>query len=288
MVKMIRTVKDIIILIRPHHWVKNLLVVAPPFFGGIVFLNSGNFIVTLMAFTAFSFISSAGYIINDLLDSTQDRLHPKKKNRPLASGRIRNDTVLSITAILLILSIVISIRINFYFLLTCVVYLIVTTLYSLTLKKIVVVDALCIAAGFLLRIIAGGFALNTHVSNWLYLTTLLLSLLLAFGKRRGELNLVKKGHIFREVLKDYNEKFLDRSIIFLAGASIITFSVYSIAEGWKIFITTTPFICFGTLRYLYLIRHRSKGDPTEALLKDKLMFICVLSWIVLFGLIIYI
>ncbi|MGH7885403.1 MAG: UbiA prenyltransferase family protein [Thermodesulfobacteriota bacterium] len=283
-----RMLKDIAILIRPHHWVKNLLVVAPSFFGEIVFKNSGNFLIILMAFTAFSFISSAGYIINDLLDSKQDKLHPKKKKRPLASGRISKNIALIIISVLFTLSILISLKINIYFLLTCLIYLFVTTLYSLILKKIVVVDALCIAAGFLLRIIAGGFALNVHVSNWLYLTTLLLSLLLAFGKRRGELDLVKKGHIFREVLNHYNEKFLDRSIIFLALASIITFSVYSIGEGWKIFITTTPFICFGTLRYLHLIKHRSKSDPTEALLKDRWMFISVLSWIILFGLIIYI
>ncbi len=285
---MFSRLKDIIILIRPHHWIKNLLVVAPPFFGGIVFLNSENFLTIFLAFISFSLMSSVGYLINDLLDAKNDRLHPKKRNRPVASRRISKNTVIIIAGFLLILSIFISLKVNFYFLLTTLVYLAITVLYSLVLKKIFIVDSLCIATGFLLRIIAGGLALNVDVSNWLYITTLFLSLLLAFGKRKVELGVARQGHHFREVLEHYNKKFLDVASILLSLGSIITFSIYSLNKGWKIFFTTTPFVCFGTLRYLYIIRNKSEGDPTEVLLKDKWLFVCVLSWIILFGLIIYI
>lgn len=284
---MFSTLKDIIISIRPHHWVKNLLVVAPPFFGGIVFLNYLNFVNTFLAFISFSLIASVGYLINDLLDANKDKLHPKKKNRPVASGRINKNTVIFLAVLLFIISVSISFRINFYFLLATIVYLAVTLLYSIALKKIVIVDSLCIATGFLLRIISGGLALNIDVSNWLYITTLLLSLLLAFGKRKVELELVEKGFKFREVLEHYDKKFLEVATVVLAVGSIITFSIYSFNKGWEIFFTTTPFVCFGTLRYLHLIRNRSEGDPTEVLLKDKWLSICVLSWVVLFGLIIY-
>lgn len=285
---MFSILKDITVLIRPHHWVKNLLVVAPPFFGGIVFLNYQNFHTTFLAFIAFSFIASVGYLINDLLDSSKDKLHPKKKKRPIASGRVSKKTVFFLVTLLFILSIFISLKINSYFLLTTLVYLNITILYSFWLKKIVVVESLCIASGFLLRIIAGGLALNVSVSKWLYITTLLLSLLLAFGKRKVELELVEQGYNFRDVLKHYDKNFLNITTVFFALGSIAAFSIYSLSKGWTIFFTTTPFVCFGTLRYLYLIRNKSKGDPTEVLLKDKWLFICVLSWIILFGLIIYI
>ena len=212
---------------------------------------------------------------------------PRKKNRPVASGRISKNTVIFLAIFLFILSVSISFGINLYFLLTTIIYLTVTLIYSIALKKIVIVDSLCIATGFLLRIIAGGLALNVNVSGWLYITTLFLSLLLAFGKRKVELELSEKGYEFREVLKHYNKRFLNIATVVLAVGSIITFSIYSFSNGWKIFFTTTPFVCFGTLRYLYLIRNKSEGDPTEVLMKDKWLFICVLSWIVLFGLIIY-
>lgn len=285
---MISDLKNTVSILRPHHWVKNLLVVAPAFFGGIVFSSNENFLTTFLAFAAFSLISSVGYIINDFMDSAQDSLHPVKNKRPLASGTISWNKAFIIAIVLFILSLVISTGINLNFLITLLTYLLVTTLYSIYLKKIFLVDALCIAAGFLLRIIAGGVALNVEVSSWLYITTLLLSLLLVFGKRRVELLEIKSGENFREVLRYYSESFLDKAVYVLGVSSILTFSLYSAGQGWMIFTTTTPFVVFGTLRYIYLVKHRSKGDPTDALLKDRWMFAVVLSWIALFAVIIYI
>lgn len=284
---MIPLLKDYVILIRSHHWVKNFLVIAPAFFGGLVFKNYENFITTFLAFISFSFISSVGYIINDILDSEQDKLHPTKSKRPLASGRISTKTALILALTLFLISILLSVKINKTFLITTLLYLCITLLYSLYLKKIFIIDAISIASGFLLRIIAGGVALNIDVSNWLFTTTLLLSLLLAFGKRRVELEFVRNSREFREVLKYYDKNFLDRTIYILATASIIAFSVYSIGHGWKIFITTTPFVIFGTARYIYLVKNSSKGDPTDALLKDRWVSAFVFIWILLFAYTIY-
>ena len=284
---MISDLKDTVSIARPHHWVKNLLVIAPAFFAGIVFSSKENFITTFLAFAAFSLISSVGYIINDFMDSAQDSRHPVKNKRPLASGAVTWKKAFIIALVFFILTLIISVGINLKFVITMLTYLLVTTLYSIYLKKIFLVDALCIASGFLLRIIAGGVALNVEVSSWLYITTLLLSLLLVSGKRRVELLEIKSGENFREVLKYYSEGFLDKAVYVLGISSILTFSLYSAGQGWIIFTTTTPFVIFGTLRYIYLVKHRSKGDPTDALLKDFWMFALVLSWIVLFGIIIY-
>ena len=283
-----RLLKDYIYLLRPEQWLKNLLVLAPPFFGGVLFANSEMVINMILAFIAFSLASSTAYVTNDISDIESDRLHPKKKLRPLASGRVGVTEAVVLAIITLVISLVLSFWVNKGFLLITAVYLVLSLLYSFYFERIVIVDAFIIAIGFVLRIEAGGLASGIEVTSWLLLTTFLLSLLLVFGKRRFELAMVKnKGVQFREVLAQYNEKFLDTALSIFATSALVTYSIYVVGSDSKIFLITIPFACYGILRYMYLVQTDKSGDPTEALLKDKWLFLCVAIWLLATSLIIY-
>ena len=286
--KMSRIVKDLFYLLRPAHWVKNLLVVAPAFFAGTVFSSPENFFTAFFAFLSFSFASSVGYIFNDLLDIQNDRNHPVKKNRPIAAGRIKAAKAVILAFIILCISIFIALTINKIFTLIVISYLVLTLSYSLGLKKIVIIESFCIAGGFLLRIAAGGASSGLSISVWLILTTLFLSLLLAFGKRRSELNMTGQNKPFRKVLTKYNKTFLDYLLIIFAGASVITYSIYLFNTSMGLLLITIPLAVFGVVRYVYLARNKSRGEPTEALLKDHWMLACVVVWLIIKGLAIYI
>lgn len=289
MVMIMRTpgLKDVLVSIRPHHWVKNLLVIAPAFFGGVLFENTQNVISALLAFMSFSFASSAGYVLNDLTDVSFDIMHPKKKKRPIPSGRIGKRTALILLLLSLSLSLILASDLPYSFTLIIFAYLILTTSYTFYLKNVVIVDSFCIAGGFLLRIAGGGLAIGVSISSWLFLTTFLLSLLLAFGKRRAELNYNNDTESFREVLKYYNAGFLDTSIAIFATTSILSFSLYTVNVGPEVFILTVPFVCFGVLRYIYLVQIDATGDPTEVLLGDWWLLSSVITWLFLSGVIIY-
>lgn len=279
--------RDLVLSLRPHHWIKNLLVIAAPFFGGVLFESTETVVLSVLAFVAFSLASSAGYILNDLSDTTPDSLHPEKKKRPIVSGRISKPQALLMSMICLALSIAISLMINFSFTLAILAYLLLTVSYTYRLKEIVIVDSFCIAGGFILRIAAGGLATSVAISSWLFITTFLLALLLAFGKRRAELNYSGSSESFRAVLRHYNSGFLDITLSIFSTASILAFALYAVNVGPGIFVSTVPFVCFGVLRYLYLVQLNSNGDPTDVLIKDVWLLGSVFIWLVLTGLIIY-
>ena len=285
--KMSNLVKDLFYLLRPTHWVKNLLVVAPAFFGGTVFGSFDNFITAFLAFLSFSLASSVGYIFNDVFDIENDKNHPVKKNRPIASGRILTRYALALALFLLIVSIFTALKINIIFTVILVTYLVLTASYSLGLKNIVIIESFCIAGGFLLRILGGGASSGLAISGWLILTTLFLSLLLAFGKRRSELNMSSENKTFRKVLSKYDKVFLDYMLVVFASASIITYSIYLINTSMGLILITIPLACFGVVRYVYLARKKSKGDPTEALLKDYWLLATVVAWLIIKGIAIY-
>jgi 4-hydroxybenzoate polyprenyltransferase len=159
--------------------------------------------------------------------------------------------------------------------------------YSLFLQYLVILDAFTIAAGFVLRIMAGGYASNTEVSSWLLLTTFLLSVLLAFGKRRYELSIAGQSKPFRKVLKEYNDRFLDSGIIIFATTAIVTFSIYAVEIGKKEFVVSVPFACYGVLRYLQIVQRENGVDPTDAFIKDRALFVAVFLWIFVTALIVY-
>ena len=285
---MVRLIKDYIYLLRPEQWLKNLLVLAPPFFGGVLFSNSFMVSTMILSFIAFSLASSTAYVTNDISDIESDKLHPKKKLRPLAAGRVGVSQAVVLAVITLVASLVLSYLVNTGFLIITAVYLLLSLLYSLYFERIVIVDAFIIAIGFVLRIEAGGLASGIGVTSWLLLTTFLLSLLLVFGKRRFELAMVKnKGQSFRKVLADYNEKFLDTALGIFATSALVTYSIYVVGSDSKIFLITIPFACYGVLRYMYLVQTDTSGDPTESLLKDMWLLLCVTIWLVITALIIY-
>jgi 4-hydroxybenzoate polyprenyltransferase len=280
-------IRDIVSLLRVHQWIKNLLIFAPPFFAGIFFNNIQMFFQMILAFFCFSLVSSSAYIINDLSDIDNDKLHPTKKNRPIPSGRINKYIAVVILLVCLVSSTFISFYFGTSFLLVLALYLLMGIAYSLFLQYLVILDAFTIAAGFVLRIMAGGYASNTEVSSWLLLTTFLLSVLLAFGKRRYELSIAGQSKPFRKVLKEYNDRFLDSGIIIFATTAIVTFSIYAVEIGKKEFVVSVPFACYGVLRYLQIVQRENGVDPTDAFIKDRALFVAVFLWIFVTALIVY-
>lgn len=280
--------RDIVLLLRPHQWVKNLLVLAPPFFGGVLFTGWGMAFIMLFAFLAFSLASSVGYVINDVVDLEADRLHPQKKLRPIASGKVRKVEALVIALAAFVGAVVISYSVDIGFLAVVIAYMVLSVLYSLYLQRFALIDCFVIAIGFVLRIEAGGLASGTVVSNWLLLTTFVLSLLLALGKRRHEFTAAAadpSGH--RESLSGYNLNFLDQAITIFATTAIVTYAIYAIEVGSKVFLITVVFACYGVLRYMHLVQSSISGDPTESLLRDPPLLLCVLLWLVLTAVILY-
>jgi len=253
--------------LRIRHWVKNLFLFAAPFFGGS--LASQTVIsFALPAFLAFSFASSAVYIFNDIQDIAYDRRHPKKKNRPVTSGNITIKNAY-ITAILLVfISSVLSIFISLQFFFIVVIYIFIHIAYSLWLKDIPVVDLLCIASGFLLRVLAGGAAFHVDVSTWLLLTMFTISLVLASGKRIGEtISLNEHAIKQRKALRYYSQSVLRAILLISASASLITYVMYTL-EQHEGLVYTVPVVLFGLFRYIVLAR-KGFGDPTDAMTKDK-------------------
>jgi len=280
-------VRDYVLLVRPEHWVKNCLVIAPSFFAGTLFENLNNLLVGLTAFFSFSFITSVGYILNDLADRESDRNHTVKKNRPIASGKIQTAAAVIVGIALLALGMFMAFKINLSYVLMLICYLVVSSFYTLLLKNIVIIELFFISFGFLIRIFAGGISCNIPISGWFILLTLFLSLLLAFGKRRTELNAVNKGANFKKVLNNYNASFLDSGVLIFSTMSIIIYSLYLVYRGMDGMLFTIPLVCFGILRYIYLINVKSKGEPTDALLNDIWLLSCVVLWLVTNGIIIY-
>jgi len=279
------SIKDLLHLLRAHHWVKNLLVLAPPFFGGVLFSEADMFFRMVQAFLAFSLVSSAGYIVNDLFDRDTDSIHPTKRFRPIASGRVGKGYALLFALLTVFISLLISLGFNKVFFIILISYFILSLAYSFYLQYIVFVDVISIAIGFVLRIEGGGFASEVKVSNWLLVMTVMLSLLLALGKRRFEIETHSEDSNFRRVLSKYNPNYIDRVFAVLAVAAVLTYVLYSFDRGPDEFIITIPFVCFWVIRYAYLVRTNRIGDPTESLIKDKWLFLGVLTWLIVTSLI---
>jgi len=279
------SIKDLLHLLRAHHWVKNLLVLAPPFFGGVLFSEADMFFRMVQAFLAFSLVSSAGYIVNDLFDRDTDSIHPTKRFRPIASGRVGKGYALLFALLTVFISLLISFGFNKVFFVILISYFILSLAYSSYLQYIVFVDVISIAIGFVLRIEGGGFASDVKVSIWLLVMTVMLSLLLALGKRRFELETHSEDSNFRSVLSKYNPKYIDWVFVVLAVAAVLAYVLYSFDRGPNEFIITIPFVCFGVIRYAYLVRTNRIGDPTESLINDKWLFLSVLTWLIVTSLI---
>jgi len=266
-------------LLRVHQWVKNTFVLAPLIFSG-KFLDPEAVKQALWAFFAFCLASSATYILNDLRDIEKDRAHPVKRlKRPLAAGIIFPRTakilLISIYASLLGFLIFPSTRV---FMLPVIAYLVLNLAYSFKLKNIPVLDIFCIAAGFMLRLFAGGEALNIEISSWMLVTTLSLALFLASTKRLQELR--TQGDNARKVLKHYTVKLLESYAQISAAGALVFYGLYVISSRPGL-VLSIPFVIFGLFRYWYLVESEGAGEsPTEVLLRDWPLVITVTAWVV--------
>jgi 4-hydroxybenzoate polyprenyltransferase len=279
---------------RPKQWTKNLFVLAPLLFSLHLF-DLSSFGLSLAGFVLFSFISSAIYIINDVVDAKNDRLHPAKKNRPIASGKITRSTALITAIIIAGFSITVSFIINPSFGQVVLGYFALNIVYSFYLKRAVIVDVMTIAASFMLRIIAGAMIISVPLSEWLLICGSLLALFLGFSKRRHELSILdQEATRHRPVLSEYNVYFLDQMISLVTASTLIGYILYTVDSvtverfGTKYLLITVPFVLYGLFRYLYLVHQKhSGGDPTAELLTDKPLLLNIFLWAVTFGLIIY-
>lgn len=274
-------VVSIVKLLRPHQWLKNLMLFFPPFLGGTL-LNQGMAFRGFIPFIVFSLASSTGYLINDLMDRESDRNHPTKSKRPLASGKISVTTAEIFIVVLLCSTLSAGFLVSKLFVGIIIAYLVVTIAYSCCLKNVPVVDLFCIATGFLFRLMAGGEAFNTRVSEWLFLSVLLLALFLSAGKRLSEKQLLREtADSHRKVLAHYPEGFLDGVLFMTGSAVLVTYTMYTLSH--RTLLYTVPLCCFGLLRYILRVKMGQGGDPTESLLRDPWLFAVGAAWVVMVG-----
>jgi 4-hydroxybenzoate polyprenyltransferase len=272
-------------LLRIRHWIKNLFLFAAPFFGGTLFRQETLYIA-VPAFLAFSFIASASYIFNDIKDSERDKLHPKKRKRPIASGSIGKNKAMVFAAILALLSLILSIRITPAFLNLVLLYLFIQLGYSLFLKHVVIADIFCIASGFVIRVLAGSAAFHVDASKWLLLTMFMISLVLGTGKRLGEASLMNDAvEAHRKSLNVYSISTLSEILVISSSAALLSYALYTVEQSQQL-LYTIPVVTFGLFRYLLLAK-QGMSDPTEALTHDRWLAFTVVLWVSLVGLIRY-
>ena len=279
---------EILALLRVKQWYKNLLVFLALFFVGHLFYWPELFL-TVLGFFALSFVSSANYIFNDLIDLKKDRLHPEKKLRPLAAGRISKGAAVVIALVLALAGIAISLYLGLHFFLIVVAMIALTQLYSFFLKNIVFADILTIGVLFVLRAISGGFIIDVKTSPWLILCPFFLSLFLSTGKRHSDLQLLKeKAGSTRKVLQYYNQGLTNSLIIISTTLLIMSYALYSFLSEHDNLLYTLPFALFVVFRYYYLINCGSEiARHPEKIIKDKQMMVGVVLWLLITGLLIY-
>ena len=272
-------------LIRPSQWLKNLLLLFPPFFGGRIFDPAVQKMI-IPSLLSFSCAASCCYIINDIVDREGDRHHPGKKNRPLVRGDVSVAFAAVLAAVLYIMAIFVSVQVSTRYEGYLIIYLLLTFSYSIYFKNIVIVDIFFIAFGFLIRVLAGGEAFHVKVSSWLFLTVFIVALFLATGKRLGEIIMLGNDAAkHRNNLSQYTPAFLDGVLWFSAAAAIVMYALYTV-ENKSEMIYTVPIAAFGLIRYVYKVKD-GQGDPTRALLKDTQILGAGMLWIAVIGVILY-
>lgn len=278
------TFKALLKTMRPRQWTKNVVVFAALVFD-VKFTQLSPLLHTLAAFFLFCLISSAVYILNDIADREKDRQHPQKRNRPLAAGTLQVSTALAALVVLLLISLPMAFYIHLGLGLMLGAYFLLNLAYSFKLKHIVIIDALTVAAGFVLRVGAGAVVVQVErFSPWLYVCMTLLALLIALGKRRAEIAaLAGEAGNHRQILDDYSLGFLDQLLSIITAATIVSYSLYTFsAENLPdnhLMMLTIPFVLYFLFRYLYLIHVKGLGGaPDELIFKDKPLLISAGLW----------
>lgn len=274
-----------VLSLRPRQWTKNLLVLA-----GLIFsrgLHEPALVArSALAFALFCLLSGGVYLINDVMDAERDRVHPQKRHRPVASGRLPARVALAAGAGLLIGTVTAAFLLSVPFGIVAAAYAVLLAAYSVGLKHVVIVDTLIIAGGFVLRALAGVVVLGIELSYWLLLCTVLLALFLTFGKRRHELLALEAGAIdHRPILSEYSPQLLDQMIAVVTASTLMAYALYTMAPETHARLGTTrlpltiPFVLYGIFRYLYLMYRRDLGgNPSELFLTDRALLVDVALW----------
>jgi len=281
--------------LRPEQWSKNLFVFAALLFGGQL-LHRGAVWHAVGAFAIFCALSGAVYLVNDVADRDADRRHPLKRTRAVASGHLSPATALAAAALLGAGALVLAVLLRPLLGAVAAAYLALLLLYSVGLKHYVILDVLTIAAGFVLRAVAGAVAIDVPISHWLLICTTLLALFLALSKRRHESVLLGEGAaVHRRILEEYSPYLLDQMIAIVTTSTLVAYTLYTISPdtvqrlGTDRLGLTIPFVLYGIFRYLYLVHQkRGGGSPAALLLADRPLLACVALWAVTVVLILYV
>jgi 4-hydroxybenzoate polyprenyltransferase len=275
----------VFISLRPHQWTKNLIVFAALVFSKHL-ADTGSVLRAASAFAVFCGLSGAVYLVNDVVDVERDRLHPRKRRRPIASGALRPSAALAVSATLAIVCAAASVHLGVEFAICALLYALLNLLYSFKLKNVVILDVLGISMGFVIRAVAGGVVIGVTISEWLLICTILLALFLGLAKRRHELTSLSDSAVeHRAILSEYSPYLLDQMISVVTASCVTAYAVYTTAEETKQKFQTTrlpwtiPFVLYGIFRYLYLVHHKEQGgSPSEILLTDRPLLIAVALW----------
>jgi 4-hydroxybenzoate polyprenyltransferase len=281
--------------LRPQQWTKNLFVFAGLLFSGRL-ADPHAWPPAIAAFLIFCGLSGAVYLVNDVLDREADARHPIKRFRPVASGALAPRTALASAVVLAAACVAAATAINAALTMTAAAYVVLLAAYSAALKHFVIIDVLTLAAGFVLRAVAGAVAIDVPISHWLLVCSTLLALFIGLSKRRHELTLLSDGAAgHRPILQEYSPYLLDQMISVVTAATLIAYSVYTISSetaerlGSDRLGLTIPFVLYGIFRYLYLVHRRDGGgSPSELLLTDRPLLVCVGLWVAAVALVIYV
>jgi 4-hydroxybenzoate polyprenyltransferase len=279
------TAASLFVSLRPDQWTKNLIVFAALIFA-VKLLDPAALANASAAFLIFCALSGAVYLINDVSDREQDRMHPIKRLRPIAAGEVSPGTAIIVAVLLSVMALGAAVALRPAFAVAAAAYLALFVVYTRSLKHIVVLDVMAIAIGFVLRAVAGGLVIHVHISNWLLVCTMLGALFLGFAKRRHEITLLAegaKGH--RRILEEYDPYLLDQMIGVVAAATMVAYIIYCASPethaffGTEWMVLTTPFPIYGLFRYLYLVHRKSGGgNPSDLLLTDRPLQACIALW----------
>jgi 4-hydroxybenzoate polyprenyltransferase len=278
---------DLVQILRPTQWAKNTVLFAALIFAKHLFVIE-DFLTVCAAFVAFCFVSSGAYVMNDIRDCERDRQHPLKSRRPLPSGAIPLRSAAWLSGVLMAAGLIGATILGTGFAILTAIYLLLQVAYTFLLKEVVILDVMSIAAGFVIRAVAGGVVIDVPVSPWLIICTFLLALFLGFSKRRHELVLLEgRAENHRAALREYSPYFLDQMISVVTASTVVAYAIYTASPevqeklGTDKLYLTVPFVLFGIFRYLYLVHQREEGgNPTQLLLRDRPMLADVLLWIV--------
>lgn len=306
---MVKLLWAVIKAARPKQWIKNFVVFAALIFSGTL-LDPTNQLTAFAAFLLFCVFSSATYLLNDVFDIERDKLHPFKKKRPIASGLIPIPLAVSLALILIVISLPLAYKLSSAFFFVALAYLIMQLFYSAYLKRIILIDVLVIAAGFVLRVYAGVWVVDAHLNVWFLLSVISFALFLAIGKRRSERTLMEtQASHHRETLLHYPENLLDILTSMFANSTWLTYAFFAFLQPpiqarraittflgefelpfteAKYLMATVPVVIYAVMRYLYIIYEKKEGEsPERVLLTDKPLLVTVIIWLAMIIGIIY-